>query len=487
MANPGVEQLIKSNQAARGQGYTVGQYIPLDQIRIDGGTQARAGLDEATVAEYAESWLTLSSRQNGFLDMPLIVVYHDGKDYWLADGFHRVEAYKRFVDGPSASASARAIRAEVRMGTKRDAVLYACGANATHGLRRTQADKRRAILTLLEDPEWRQWSDSEIARRCNVTHPTVAAVRKERYPENLQDSRIVQRGGATYQQKPPAPKLPSAAQYKAAQERALRLNLDLRMHDSGAFSFTQIGTGKPSGGAVDWAALCDLLDRKELAQKPNIPEVAPPASSPGVASGSAFIDRTSHGTPPDLFTANLSLILEPNGWIILLRGPGTTLTPNHYRTAEAAISFARENLMPPEKGSEAARIMNTPWPVPAPDPASGDVQAIKAEIRAKAGALGMGLLWEDDGALLYWPNEDIDQLMPLSYEEALNFLASQPTREETPREVTSTPRRLTPGAHAQAMTLLSNIRTDLITEQIEQAERRARQLLGIIEKGEAED
>jgi hypothetical protein len=206
---------LKKNIAAtpRAPGYQVGQYVPLDQIRMDGGTQARAGLDNATLSEYAESWLTLSSKQNGFLDMPLIIVYHDGTDYWLADGFHRVVAYRQFLDGGSASASPRAIRAEVRMGTKRDAVLYACGANATHGLKRTQADKRRAIETLLNDPEWRQWSDSEIGRRCNVDHKTVGSMRADLYPGNSQDSRTVERNGTTYQQKPPArPAEPTATE-----------------------------------------------------------------------------------------------------------------------------------------------------------------------------------------------------------------------------------------------------------------------------------
>lgn len=32
---------------------------------------------------------------------------------------------------------------EVLRGTKRDAILYSVGANSTHGLRRTNADKRR--------------------------------------------------------------------------------------------------------------------------------------------------------------------------------------------------------------------------------------------------------------------------------------------------------------------------------------------------------
>jgi hypothetical protein len=36
-------------------------------------------------------------------------------------------------------------------------------ANAPHGLRRTNADKRRAVVRLLEDTEWSQWADREIA------------------------------------------------------------------------------------------------------------------------------------------------------------------------------------------------------------------------------------------------------------------------------------------------------------------------------------
>ena len=37
------------------------------------------------------------------------------------------------------------IAADVRQGTRRDALLFAAGANSSHGLSRTTADKRRAI------------------------------------------------------------------------------------------------------------------------------------------------------------------------------------------------------------------------------------------------------------------------------------------------------------------------------------------------------
>jgi hypothetical protein len=53
------------------------------------------------------------------------------------------------------------------------------GANSTHGLRRTNADKRRAALTLLQDAEWQGWSNREIARQCGVTHAFVAKLRRE--------------------------------------------------------------------------------------------------------------------------------------------------------------------------------------------------------------------------------------------------------------------------------------------------------------------
>jgi regulator of replication initiation timing len=70
-----------------------------------------------------------------------------------------------------------AITAIVKDGTLRDAKLHAAGANGTHGLQRTNADKRHAVTMLLSDPEWVQWSDREIARACRVSHNLVADVR----------------------------------------------------------------------------------------------------------------------------------------------------------------------------------------------------------------------------------------------------------------------------------------------------------------------
>ena len=102
---------------------------------------------------------------------PPIIVFYDGTVYWPGDGFHRIEAARR-IDRET-------ISADVREGGQRDALLLAASANAMHGLRRTQADKRRSIETLLRDPEWMKWSDREIAKTCSVDHKTVGTVRRE--------------------------------------------------------------------------------------------------------------------------------------------------------------------------------------------------------------------------------------------------------------------------------------------------------------------
>jgi hypothetical protein len=89
----------------------------------------------------------------------------------LADGFHRLRAF--------IAADRETIPADVRQGTRRDAILYSVGANETHGLRRTNDDKRRAVLTLLNDAEWSKWSDREIARQCAVHFNYVGRLRKD--------------------------------------------------------------------------------------------------------------------------------------------------------------------------------------------------------------------------------------------------------------------------------------------------------------------
>lgn len=138
--------------------------LPIAGIRRDGGTQIRVALDEETVAEYTRAIKAGAT-------LPPVTVYSDLEHYWLSDGFHRIEAATR--------AGLTSIEAETRSGSQRDAILAACGANAAHGLRRSNADKRRAVETLLADPEWQKWTDRAIAKVANVDKGTVAARRAE--------------------------------------------------------------------------------------------------------------------------------------------------------------------------------------------------------------------------------------------------------------------------------------------------------------------
>jgi len=123
-------------------------------------------------------------------------VVYDGEAYWLWDGFHRLHARKRN--------GLYTVPAIVRQGTRRDAVLLSVGANATHGFRRTNADKRRSVLALLEDQEWHQWSDREIARRCAVDNSFVSKLRAELSVDGQQiETRRVVRNGTEYTMAPP--------------------------------------------------------------------------------------------------------------------------------------------------------------------------------------------------------------------------------------------------------------------------------------------
>lgn len=138
--------------------------LAINKIRTDGGTQPRKGLDSDTVEQYTQA-------VKAKVKFPPVIVYYDGAAYWLADGFHRLQAHR--------NAQKRVILADVRQGNLREAILHSAGANATHGLRRSNADKRRAVMCLLDDPEWSEWSDRAIAKRCNVSHVFVAKLRPD--------------------------------------------------------------------------------------------------------------------------------------------------------------------------------------------------------------------------------------------------------------------------------------------------------------------
>jgi hypothetical protein len=127
----------------------------ISAIRTDGGTQARAMIREDAVDEYAAA-------VTAGVELPALTVFRDeAGEHWLADGFHRLGGYKK--------AGKDSVLVDIRHGSVRDARILAAGANDSHGLRRSNEDKRRAVQLLLEDKEWGKASDRWIAERCRVS------------------------------------------------------------------------------------------------------------------------------------------------------------------------------------------------------------------------------------------------------------------------------------------------------------------------------
>jgi hypothetical protein len=167
--------------------------VPLEQIHSTFDTQARVAINGPLINEYAEAMAEGAQ-------FPPVVLFRDAEGYWVGDGHHRCWAAKQ-VGFPT-------IRAEVQAGGAREAFLYACSANATHGLRRNDQDKRHVVMRLLADEEWGQWSDRAIARRCAVSHPFVGKLRAELAERGarvcgndyqMAETRTVQRGETVYE------------------------------------------------------------------------------------------------------------------------------------------------------------------------------------------------------------------------------------------------------------------------------------------------
>jgi hypothetical protein len=153
-------------------------YLPINDISTGGQTQARAEINEATVAEYA------AALEDG-ATLPPVLAFHDGAAYHLADGFHRLHANRKI--------GATTIDCEVRTGTLLEARLYAYGANKTHGLQRTNADKRKAVGGMLAD--FADWSDRAIAKHVGVAHTLVSSIRSPEVAAQRQENRNSSRVG----------------------------------------------------------------------------------------------------------------------------------------------------------------------------------------------------------------------------------------------------------------------------------------------------
>ena len=130
--------------------------IPIGSIRLDGDTQPRVAIDQDVVQEYSEA---MKAGQ----EFPPIELYYDGANYWLVDGFHRFHAARKI--------GRTELNAEVKTGMQADAQWASLATNDEHGLRRSNADKAKAVTKALRLKP--AMSDGAIAAHVKVSPEMV--------------------------------------------------------------------------------------------------------------------------------------------------------------------------------------------------------------------------------------------------------------------------------------------------------------------------
>lgn len=158
--------------------------LMIEQIRMDGGTQARVKINGETINQYADL-LTEGTM------LPPVVVFYDGTEYWLADGFHRVNAALKI--------GLLEIDCAIVPGTRVDAIDFASSSepNGKHGLQEKKADRENRVLMCINNHS--DWSLRKVADHTGVSYDTVARYRSS-ICQNMTDrtDRTVTRGDSTY-------------------------------------------------------------------------------------------------------------------------------------------------------------------------------------------------------------------------------------------------------------------------------------------------
>ena len=140
--------------------------VPIYDIIIDPRINTRE-LDEDVIEEYREP------------------MREYGKEYWQSfwNEYPRMTESRHLYSGShTVTAAMREFGREYQISVVqegkdwREAYFLATRMNATHGRRRTNAEKELAVRRWLEDDEMCQWTDGHIAKECLVSAPFVSKV-----------------------------------------------------------------------------------------------------------------------------------------------------------------------------------------------------------------------------------------------------------------------------------------------------------------------
>jgi ParB-like chromosome segregation protein Spo0J len=138
-------------------------FLKIEDVVVDSRFQSRIALNDEAIEEYAARY------EEGLKLPPLSVVKVDDR-YILVDGFHRYAALKKLGDY---EVEVTILKGE----TEEDAKYMSWAANKTHGLHRTNADKRKTVLEMLNHPEYGKQADRQIALHIGVSHTYVSLMR----------------------------------------------------------------------------------------------------------------------------------------------------------------------------------------------------------------------------------------------------------------------------------------------------------------------
>jgi uncharacterized ParB-like nuclease family protein len=139
--------------------------IDVNRIVRDADLQIRQEFDAETVAEYIAH----------VDELPPVTVFFDGERYWLADGWHRLDAHQ--------GAGRTHINCKIHEGGKLDALKHALGANRTHGLKRKPQDIRKAVRVAMLTADLQANSSVLVSQLVGISqkhaHNIMVEIRKE--------------------------------------------------------------------------------------------------------------------------------------------------------------------------------------------------------------------------------------------------------------------------------------------------------------------
>jgi len=141
-------------------------FLPVADLQAEDAIQPREYLSTQFIDDYQTLY---AEDEEGESTLPPLEVFAIAETYYVADGFHRLEAARR--------AHKATVPCHIHQGTHRDAMVYAIFANLRRGLPYQYGDKQRIVERLLGDTEHAQRSDRALARDVGVSHVYVWKIR----------------------------------------------------------------------------------------------------------------------------------------------------------------------------------------------------------------------------------------------------------------------------------------------------------------------